>query len=241
MMNGIAPGPLLVLLIIAVGGVILIGLIGRRQRRNGGAIIASLLLLMLLVAGFSLFFVRMTHTRAVAEYENAVAMRDQARHQQTTLRQAMATSGARPEALDAECESGTEDDEENYGYAEADGVDIEATVAELDSKVRNEVDALDNEIRATSGGGVVHVEVNTPRPVRPTIPVRVDTRRGKFNFPDRSTPTQLLTAILLAGVVLAGYFFLNANTRGHYTWRLRIGSTLVFAASLAVIVLISMR
>ena len=39
-----------------------------------------------------------------------------------------------------------------------------------------------------------------------------------------------LSAALLAGLLVIAYLFLDANTRGHYTWPLRVGSAIAFAA-----------
>ena len=39
-----------------------------------------------------------------------------------------------------------------------------------------------------------------------------------------------LSAAVLAGLLAIAYLFLDANTRGHYTWPLRVGSAIAFAA-----------
>jgi len=241
MMVGIAPGPLLVLLGFVIGGLLLMTLFGGRRRGRGGKLVATGLMLLLLVAGLSLFFVRVSQSRARAEYEHAVAMRDQATHQEMLLRQRLTGVSAMSDAPEFECETGVDDEEDattshEYGESLA-----HSTVVDLNRKVQAEVDSLNGEINATADRGTRHVEVKTHRPIRPIAPIKVDTSGRRTGIPDRSPRAQLVTAILLAGVVLAGYFFLNANTRGHYTWRLRVGSTLVFAASLAVILLISMN
>ncbi|MCZ6682073.1 MAG: hypothetical protein O7B26_02745, partial [Planctomycetota bacterium] len=39
-----------------------------------------------------------------------------------------------------------------------------------------------------------------------------------------------LSVAFLAGLLVIAYLFLDANTRGHYTWPLRVGSAIAFAA-----------
>lgn len=46
----------------------------------------------------------------------------------------------------------------------------------------------------------------------------------------------LLTAFTIAALLYLGYIFLDASTRGHFTWRLRILSVLTFAVLCAVVV-----
>lgn len=241
MMNGIAPGPLLVLLVVVVGSALLMALIGGRRRGRGGRLAATGLMLLLLVAGLSLFFLRVTQSRAKAEYENAVAMRDHAIHQEILHRQGLTGIRKTDGASDVNCATGSGDEHDAADPDESGASLAHAAVLDLDNEVRGVVDSLESEIKATAHVGARQVEVRTHRPGRSVSPVTVNTRAKRSGFPDRSPRAQLVTAILMAGVVLAGYFFLNANTRGHYTWRLRIGSTLVFAASLAVILLITMN
>ena len=135
-------------------------------------------------------------------------------------------------------DSDADEDEPDEPVAEK----TDALVEEAHEKTDEIVGALNSNIEstieATVGGRSVHVQTNrVPKPPRPP---QHNTRGIRSGFSDRSRPqAQILTGIMLAGVVLAGYFFLNANTRGHYTWRLRIGSTLVFIASLVFILLVT--
>lgn len=47
---------------------------------------------------------------------------------------------------------------------------------------------------------------------------------------DRVSWSTLVSAAVLAGLLAIAYLFLDANTRGHYTWPLRAGTAIVFAA-----------
>lgn len=47
---------------------------------------------------------------------------------------------------------------------------------------------------------------------------------------DQLNWSTLLSAGLLAGLLAIAYLFLDANTRGHYTWPLRVGTAIAFAA-----------
>lgn len=240
MMNGIAPGPLLILLGLVIGVVLLIALVSSRRKRKGGRIVAAGLLMLLLVAGVSLLFMRISHSRAMAEYDRAVAMREQAMRQEEIARQSWTAASARLNTPHVESKTESEDETEDLASEAFDANLMKSTVDDLNRKVQEEVDSLNAEIRANAGASGRRIEVKTHRPDRPVDPIQVESRSRRTGLPDRSVSAQIVMAILLAGVVLAGYFFLNANTRGHYTWRLRIGSTLVFAASLAIILLITL-
>lgn len=242
MMNGMAIGPMLVLALI-LGGLFLLVLSASRKGRRRGRIVAAAVLMLLMVLGTSLFLTRVSTTRARAERDYAEAMRQQAIAEEIRLRNMMAgLDGGHPglpQAAQFDTDaSGSEDPEEDSTF------ESETETAEsMAEKLNNTLDVQVDEINSTTGTTVNGVRKTTRvelvSPVPPVPPAAPRNKKPRIEFPYRTTRDQVITAIMLAGVVLAGYFFLNANTRGHFTWPLRIGSTVVFIASLTVILIIT--
>ncbi len=232
-MSGIALGPPVTLLLVIGAGIALVRLIGGRRRKPGLVIAAVLLLL--LVTGLSLFFARAASSRAVAERSRAVAMRQAALEHEAMQQEARARADSHGRDQGLPDDEDSEDEDE--AAAEYDTGPSASTVEQLQRTSNEAVAKLTDEIKSARDELVTSVQVtpHPPKPPKQPISIKINTIRPKIA--DRSPQAQIVTGILLAGVVLAGYFFLNANTRGHYTWRLRVGSTLVFAASLATVLL----
>lgn len=238
MMAGIAMGPL-VLGLLLIGAFVLATFAGGRRRRRGRMIFAALFLLLAML-GTTLFFARATRTRAVAERERAVAMRDAALFKEQSL------GILKTEAPDATSSNVPYESDDEASDEALDPESIAAVVDDVNNAVNDEVNTVNSETKATSHALLNSEKPQTrqvlpPKPPRPPGVTRVEYQYSSSRQLDQSPRTQVLTGILLAGVVLAGYFFLNANTRGHFTWSLRIGSTLVFLFSLAISIILTNR
>ncbi len=237
MTSGIAMSRLMVL-IAGVGVLVLVlRLIFGRRRRRGG-IVAGAMILLVGLAFFGVFVPRSAYSRARAEQARAQAERERAL-QEARLRQRQARNAGEP-LLPGQKESSDADDEDEPSDA-TDSERENAAAEELQDRVNDAVDGIQEKVEsmteATVELGGVHIK--TYHPPTPPGPPLIQKTRTQTGLPDRSPRAQIGAGILLAGVVLAGYFFLNANTRGHYTWQLRIGSTLVFIASLVIILLVT--
>lgn len=241
MTGSIAMGPLLVLALVIGAGLLMVMLSGGQRRRRSGLVVAAVIILLLAVLGSSLFLVRTTQTRAMAEHERAVAMREAALQREMHLRKSIEAAGYGASISVSPAESGDGDHEDivddwdpQYSASAVDGIN---------SRTGSDGDADTSKIQAASEVVIGNSKTQVRQVFPPTPPQapHVEYHYVRPESADRTTRTQILTGILLAGVVLAGYFFLNANTRGHYTWQLRIGSTLVFVASVVVIFVITSR
>ena len=231
-MSTFAISPIVVLVLAGLAALLIVGAVQLIRRRRSGLFIFMCTLSLMILGAFALLMPLSMHSQATAMREEAEAERAR-----------MHAENARLAAL------GYESTQPGAGGRVHSHVIVEGELP-AGEHVTVEADANDEyapEVSATYGESVATI----PSVEQTSREVRVETSRSRSRSkgvaprPSRGMPrglvpgrSEVLSGILLGGLVLAAYFFLNANTRGHYTWGLRIGSTVVFIASMVVVLLV---
>jgi len=224
-MTGFAFAPIGLLILIGAAVLLVVCIVQLARGRRGGRLFAACMVLVLMMGAFMMLIPASMHSSASAQarlmHERAQLAAEEARLSALNSQLALTSGGHSTQPFPAPVAPTVPD-----GAYDPDELDP-ADEYDTETHVQSQATAV-----ITDGRGSVHVE--SAGPARQTT---VSINRTTYGSRGRShsTESQIVSSVLLAGLFFAGYYFLNANTRGHYTWQLRVGSTVVFVAALVVI------